>query len=529
VRPNAFAKRRAVLPSAAVLGLLNVVPPALAADPTVTAVVQEIASDYSWGYKTGLKQHLGSYKNGRSVHAVFRRTEKDKGNPDFLVWFDERTGEASTIEHPVGQMVRGVVNPAGNAVFTSDAPAEEQGRVWFVCGGRAGQLPFDLARSRGLFDPRAFDVVLDDFVTERSSTTPCLSVVGETGLLVFRYRHSRASDGAVRFQRYDLSSATPVLQAEHGLGAAGFVDDRLGDVTIEQLWSRWDPRRRALAVTWQWYFHKSPEPQRFGSNPFVYTEDLGETWLLADGSPAALPLTYATLEPKVAPYDHLRSRESSHWYPRDLGFGPKGTPWITLPVGNPSKSGASHVRFFFWGSSGWESRDLTGGMEASSDAQACGATRDYLVCAYSEFETPGQLLVRVSRDDGRSWSAPVVVDTVGEAPEGSRQRINWVSFVQPADRYLDNTARFFVGHYKESDGKEGRNYMNSLRWVRVQVGPRADFDGDQRVDDADRAAFETALEPGDGQADFNDAGAVDESDKVAFLAAWGEEESDGAR
>jgi hypothetical protein len=105
---------------------------------------------------------------------------------------------------------------------------------------------------------------------------------------------------------------------------------------------------------------------------------------------------------------------------------------------------------------------------------------------------------------------------VGPAENGAVQRINWVSFTQPADRYLDNTARFFVGYYRVGEA-EAREYKNRLRWVRVQVGPRADFNGDGLRDEADLAEFTVAHAALESRADFNDDGAVDYLDNDAFL------------
>ncbi|EGV18536.1 fibronectin type III domain-containing protein [Thiocapsa marina] len=511
----------------AVLALMAVMPSAQGADPTITAESQEIVSEYSWGYNTGLKQHLGSYKNGRSVHLMSRRTRDnpvdsrpDLGSPDFAVWVDEHTGEALALEHPAGVLLEDGVNPGGNAVFTSNAAANEEGRIWSVFGARANELPFDLARSSELFDPSQSDVVLDNFETFERSTSPTLSVVDQTGLLTYRYLHSTRPDGAVLFQRYDLSSSTPQLVKQESIGRASFVQGR-GDITIEQVWSRWDPRRGALAVTWHWFERFQENDQLiklFGSNPFLYTDDLGETWSLADGSPATLPLTYATQDSTISPYDHLAAGETMGWLTRDVGFGPKGTPWMAAPVGEDGRE----MRFFVWNESRWDNRMLTPRLDLG-DPMACGTVRDYVVCAYSEAATPGTLLVRVSLDEGLTWSEPVTVDSVGSAPDGSLQRINWVSYAQPADRYLDNSGRFFFSYYKTSDGGDGRNFKNNVRWVRLQVGPKADFSADQRVDESDKTAFETAFYSGDSLADFNDNGVVDGDDLAAFNAAWEEE------
>lgn len=534
VSTHQWPQKRMPSSSLAIAAFIAVMPLAHGADPAITATSQDIVSDYSWGYQSGLKQHLGSYKNGRSVHAISRRTRAnpkpartDLGSPDFMVWVDEHTQESLAIEHPAGVFEDGE-NPGGNAVFTSGASATEEGRIWSVFSARAYELPFDLTRSSRLFDPNRFDIVLDNFETVDSSTAPTLSVVGETGLLVYRYLGSIRPDGAVLFQRYDLSESTPELLKREAIGRASFVQGR-GDITIEQVWSRWDPRRGALAVTWHWFerfFKDGQLVKLFGSNPFIYTEDFGETWLLADGSKATLPLTYATQNSTISPYDHLAANETMGWLPRDVGFGPNGTPWMTLSVGTRSE-----MRFFLWNNSRWENRTLTTSLDVGDpmttlddgDAMACGAVRDYLVCAYSDAGTPGTLLVRVSRDEGRSWGLPVAVDNVGKAPDGSVQRINWVSFAQPADRYLDNMGRFFVGYYRAKDGIEGSNFKNNIRWVRLQIGPKADFNADQRVDDSDRTDFEAAFDQGESRTDFNDDGVVDAMDLIAFNVAWEEE------
>jgi len=447
-----------------------------AAELGISVDVRDVVNDYSWGYETGLKQHLGSYKNQRSVHAISRFTRMNPtaglpplGSADFLVWVDEGTGETAAVEHPVSIFAEGV-NPGGNVTFGADEPAEEEGRLWWVLSGRANELAFDLARSVGKFDPQKFDVIADDFETTGRSTAPTLSVVGRHGLLAYRYLHSTDPNGAVIFSRFYLDSVPPFAETTKQLGKSSAGD--LGTVTTEQVWSRWDPRRRALAVTWHWFARdRSVDPIKkyFGSNPFVYSDDLGETWRLADGSPVTLPLSYVSADPKTSPYDHLALRQSTDWYPRDIGFAPDDTPWLVLPAGGPS-----NINFFFWGQQGWESRALTSDLD-KGDPIGCGTTRDFVVCAFSESQKPGQLLLRHSADSGRSWSAPVTVDTIGRTPSGSVQRIDWVSFVQPADGYPDNAARFFVGYFNTADGSFGRRFKNRIRWVRLEIGgPNSD-------------------------------------------------------
>ena len=52
---------------AVAMALVNIATLAHGADLAVTADVMQIVADYSWGYENALKQHQGSYKNGRSV------------------------------------------------------------------------------------------------------------------------------------------------------------------------------------------------------------------------------------------------------------------------------------------------------------------------------------------------------------------------------------------------------------------------------------------------------------------------------
>ncbi len=500
----------------------------IGAEPAITAISRDLVPTYDWGYKSGVKQQHGSYENGRSLHAVLRRqgSSGEQGYPDYLVWFDEHAGQAAAIERAVAYGELGK-NPATHAVFGSEAPQGDQGRIWWAMGGRADSQPFDLVRSLQPFDPFGFQVVLDNFVTEPQSTTPALAVVSDTGLLAYRWRSSGSKSGEVRIRNYALPAASPpILRFEKSLGRGSSVAG-LGDITIEQLWSRWDPRFRKLALTWEWFAHYTGTTGEtaFGSNPFIYTNDYGVTWRSADGTPVTLPLTYATATntPGITPHDHFSLSENSGWLPRDLGFTPGGVPWITMATGAiAGHDDGWQSTLFRWSGSTWQAVPLSHDMEGNADAMACGSVRDYLVCAYSELGTPGILLVKVSRDDGRTWTTPVAVDNVGLADSGALQRINWVSFAQPADRYLDNTARLFVGYYRVGES-EGLFYKNRLRWVRVQVGPRADFNGDEIVDQGDLTEFEAAHAAGDWRADFNDDGVVDELDRTAFAAAMASE------
>ena len=68
--------------------------PTIAAATGVGGItIYELISDYSWGYKTGVKQPLGAYKSGLSVHQITKSAWPDPvGNPDYVFWIDELKG-----------------------------------------------------------------------------------------------------------------------------------------------------------------------------------------------------------------------------------------------------------------------------------------------------------------------------------------------------------------------------------------------------------------------------------------------------
>ena len=339
-------------------------------DPAITAVSRDLTQDYAWGFSSGVKQQHGSYKNGRSLHAVSGRTGTTGANgyPDYFFWFDEHTGRTIVLNRAVAYPTLGK-NPATHAVFTSDAAATAAGQFWWVMGGRANAQPFDLYRSAELFNPLPLQQVLDNFVVEDQSTTPALAVVGEDGLLAYRWRSSGSTTGEVRFRRYGLfESGPPLLQFEKSLGKATTATD-LGNITLEQLWSRWDPRRRAFALTWQWFQHTAATPDglAFGSNPFLYTDDFGTTWKAANGAAVSLPLDFmaATASSVITPYDHLRRGEDTDWLPQDIGFTPEGAPWVTLITGPvPGDADGWQLTLFRWNGTSWQGIPIADDMEA---------------------------------------------------------------------------------------------------------------------------------------------------------------------
>lgn len=507
--------------SALIQGLMVVVPAVAAAQaaaqPGVTLRGEhlDIVTDFTWGYRVGVKQPLGAFKDGLSIHQISRSNwpAGNFGTPSHVLWVDERTGEHGLAQDVTDQSSPNVVNPGGQVAF------DEQGHIWFVAGGRASDMPFDLYRSTEPYNPFEFERILDDFVTYAASTAPCISLEGDKVLLFWRHAgSSRFNEVAARVRRYDRTSGFGEYEFDQEVGA-GAVHPVLGAIGIEQLWSRFDPRHNVHMYTWQWF---DTLRHHFGSNPFVYSDDAGATWKRADGQVLPdLPLRYTDADATLVPDDNLIRRESLHWFVRDLGAAPDGTFWITLPQGNALGDGLWSLAFWRFASGAWSSQSLTGPMLAAK-AHACGATQSGLVLAYAERDEPNRIWARASLDNGATWTEPRLVHEVEESAQTGDLEVSWISFNQPAHEYADDAARFYFAYNRVADGTQGRSYQNSIGWLKVTIDAAcpADIDGDGDADIADYFAFLDLFAAGDPRADLTGDGTVDVADFFAYLDAF---------
>jgi hypothetical protein len=435
-----------------------------AAPRIVPVAVYDLTTDDTWGWHAGVKQPLGAYQDGRSIHQITQRRPGDEevGDPDNLLWVDETTGDHRVVRHPTGEpgAERAHANPGGTLSFGPD------GTIWYLTGGRAHLMPPSLFASRIPYDPRHFTAKLRAFVTQEWATSFNLHVHDEMLLLVWRNGTSQSTTTPVRFRRYDTRRDLRIPEADVDLGIGAHLP-RGEPISIEQVWSRRDPRFGYVMATWQWSdgrgLRATPPGYRFGSNPFLYSADDGTTWRSVDGRPRApLPIGYLDHDAVLVPYDHFAAGEWTSWQSWDLGVSPQGTFWTAMPVGLRVRGRQEALAMFFFDGAAWQRRDVVRGIPVGRKSHACGATKHYLVLVYADADEPNLVKARASDDDARTWSAPVVVDSLPAS-----RVVDWISYAQPTAAYDDDTIRFFLLHHARGD-REGP-FRGSARWIKLGV------------------------------------------------------------
>jgi len=485
----------------------------------ISVPVSPASGTRHWGYLGGLKQPLGAYHDGLSIHQA-NQSDGTTGdaNPDYILIVDESGGGtpvASINSNPTEQD-SSHHRPGGMVGFT------EEGNAWLAYMSHPGNIDLRLAHA---LDPRGdFTIELmpspgNEEYPKPASTAVCLAVEDPHVMLFWRNGYSHGgndADTTVAFRRYDfdangLTSTDPDLSRE----LAGCIDSfdwvttgfdanpdhipptqRIG---IEQLWTRHDPRGFTCA-TWQWFAKETDVHNIFGSNPFVYSYDSGETWKMADGTLLPLPITYdhgiELIDDEwvidygkravLIPDDHLLEYRATGMIDADLGMAPRNTFWMTSlhgadytppnPLNEPAPALETWVNYWFFDANDsqepWKSIRLTPDPNdpvapgyVASKSHACGSTDDFQVFLYAAHPDPSKLMMRWSDDDGVTWSDPEEIEDV-DSPENPNQSINWISFVQPAGDY-DDCARFFY-FFSDNNDQAGR-YENEIRWARIKI------------------------------------------------------------
>lgn len=473
---------------AGVCGLAGV---ACAVPPAVT--VEQITSGASWGYRGGVKQPVGSYLDGISIHLLSRASDpfSGEGSPDYLLWVNENTGEHGIIEQVTGAFAGQAVNPGGMATFGAD------GTIWLTHGAHLPQNPMKLFHSDAPFVLDSFTEVVSAFIDEPSgSTTPCVIADDDRVVIYWRHGPSTGRYTQIRGRVYNPNLGFVNKIAEIRIGEGDQIDPP-GRVGVEQFWVRRDPRHDRTLLTWQWF---NVDANTFGSNPLFASPD-GLAWYRADGDRQfGLPIQFSERDAVMVSEDHIvEPGNDTNWLVGELGLTPGGVMWHALPHAIDADS--FDVRFWRWNGSAWGFQTLATPMEFGLKGYAIGVTDDRMVMLFTDRTNPSDLMMRVSEDDGVSWSAAEVVDTL---PAG--HTVGHLSFIQPAVEY-DASARFIYGYFDLNGDQAARRYRYDYRWIRV------DFDPDCR---ADLTGSSDANDPGFGVPD----GVADGEDFFYYLDAF---------
>ncbi len=500
---------------------------------------------FIWGYLGGAKQPIGSFFDGVSVHQVIKPDQESpaiggtlRGYPNYMLYVDENGGTVNcyVIATPC-TTTSSMSRPSCVATFGPN------GKLWYTNGGKNVEpaIPFDpWDLFSGTFDTNEHSFTqtleLENFIPDTGtddSNAPsggCLHASDDNLLFFWRNGASTHTDTTIRFRKsgldlpdfhstLDLGTGSVEVSASPISHYYSSADDQHVDITIEQLWTKYDPRWYFTLVTWQCFIKwKTGDPENplincFGSCPFIYRSDDDETWKLADGTVANGSLAYPnqtppTIREVIMPDDHLEGADCFSQYsliPRslnltvnDLGVAPGEVGldapifWMVMPKGfTPLDSDKfSQVNFWYYNSGNpsamsWTCTPLSLDNalvgETDSKSFACGVTKDYLVFVYA---------VKYGEDDQRNilkakigkvvdetgdiiWTAAENLLEINENP-GEDYIVNWVSFVQPAAGYADNCARFFYS-YSIADPTHpaqelyNRQYGNKIRWAKLRV------------------------------------------------------------
>jgi len=410
--------------------------------------IYEIGSDFSWGYKSGVKQIIGSYQKGISLHQISRHSDKlgddELSNPDNILWVNENTGEYGISIKPTGNTGT-AVNSGGHVEF------DDQGYIYYVYGARAQDIAFDLYKSIKPYDVNNFEKILNDFETTDGSSTPSIWIDNTKVMLSWRYRGSTRTEVRCRHIRYDTSDFNN-YENKIDIGRGKQYSDGSA-ITIEQQWTRYDPRFNELLASFS-YFNSKTSPKLFGSSGWFSSPDYGDTWYMADGIQYDnLPRAYPDVD---MAYDHLQNQEYVSWFPFELALTPDGTPCMVMH--NRPTPNTFHLLVYFFRNNDWQLYQIPEALQTPS-SYALGITQNNVVITYVRKDESNKLYTIISRDNGKTWDGPHLVDTLSD-----EYAINFISFFQPSESYEDDYCRFIYSYYNHEFGSPGKDNIKFVKY-----------------------------------------------------------------
>jgi len=386
--------------------------------------------------------HMGSsgiYVNGLSLQHPGRAYDED---PNWLLYVNENDGTAGKIN---------IGGTATNDHGGGSVTALHDGTLVFTRGGYFHSIAADLWTSDQPYDISSWTQRLNDYVT--ASGGCCLSSAvtqNNKYLVVYRNGPNDTSATGQTLLIYDPSTWTMESEVEiaHGETWEGHP------LCPCYNWMRFDPRYNYIFVTWSWKENVDTN-DNWGSAPFVYSDDNGTTWRKADGTAYSLPIYYSNAD---IPDDSIANDLYPYNYGPESGITPNGTFYMAVPH-RDVRGGTSYLYFYTWNGTNWVPHNLS--TLIYSCAFSVGETKDFMVIAYADAEEPNKLKVKISSDDGETWSEPIVVDTLS-----SSDNIIGVSYCQPIEGYDDNYARFFYAYYNPNT--ESMEQCD-VKWIKFEI------------------------------------------------------------
>lgn len=341
---------------------------------------------------------LGTYTANHNPIAVYAPAV----NKTFFVYGGARAeGErylvsmAASYDHATGLLTkpvvvhdhRGVDDPHDNPSLMI-AP---DGRLWVFVAGRAKVRPGHVYRSVTPYDTSAFE-----HVGAWEFTYPQPMHFGEKGFLLF-YTVYEYNDKKIRNRNLFITRSADGVTWEKGrplarLSGSYQVSGRSGD-RIGTFFNR----------------HPDGDVNRRTDLYYLQSENLGDTWTTADGTPVATPLTQADNPARV----RALSNEGKLMYGMDLNFDAEGRPvllYLTSQGAQPGPdSGDREWWVSHWTGESWRHVKLTtsthnydtGCLLIGADGwRVIGPTAQ----GPQPWGTGGEIEEWLSQDKGLTWS-----------------------------------------------------------------------------------------------------------------------------
>ena len=413
----------------------------------------------------------GIYSNYLSYqHAGRHHDSNDNEIPDYYFWVNESNSSGGELQ--VAGDSSSDTHGGGDIAFS------DNGTLWYIYGGYFHNIPADLWRANSAYNHSDWTKDTDNILTVSGGCSPSIEITQNDSLLLFwRDGASDTSSTETGYRRYDISDGSSGVANIDTYLANGMTFES-NPVCPSYIWSTSDPRYNYTFVTLVWK-EEAGASDNWGSAPFIYSDNNGTNWKMANGSVYTLPIEYntATWQSQAdIPWDSVYLNLASYSYGETVGVSPDNSFYMT--VAHVDSRGILPYAFtYVWDNSSqeWTEHNLSSSALTFSTAMTSGTTKDYIFVAYTLENDNSSIRIRVSGDNGNSWSAEEVVYTI--PPDASTESIYGISYCQPKENYTDNIVRLFYAWGNETATGSTKERCN-VNWIKFNIGnnpPTVDY------------------------------------------------------